>query len=652
MRNLLIALLFVFTVSRYSMAQEFEYDFYDWTDDRKPFQLSDLENKEPAIFLKDLRAIEFAYDKDGNAICYYTLHKIIKVNTDESIQEFNKVYISLYNTLDILDLKVRAINTSGKITYLDKSNIKEVKSEDTPGYKIFAVEGVEKGSEIEYLYKLKKNYFNFSREYFQSIYKSKDATFELISPENLVFDTKGYNGFPVLKDTVVDSKRFLSAKGFSVTPKTKEEYSFYRTELMRVEYKLGYNTSRGKTKIFTWANAGERVYGMLSEGQATYNKQVQKIISKNKLNGISDTRKRIKAIENYIKNNYLIVTNGPAPSELGAVLKSKTASTKGIVMLFMNFFNNTQTNYSIVLTTNRSELKFDPEFESWDFLENYLFYFPEINEYLAPSISTMRMPMIPYNWAHNHGLFIKPVTLGGYSTAVGEVKFIEAFSCEKNTDWLDLKVKFVNDMEKAEVHVKKKLGGYNAIYIQPYYSLLDEENKKKISEELLKTYAKGAQVSNIKVANFDKDLCPLEVPFELEGDLTSETLIEKAGNKYIFKIGEIIGPQVEMYQEKKRVAKVENTYNRSYIRHIELEIPEGYKVVNLKDLNMDISFGDDKTKTMAFISKYKQEGNVVVVDVEEYYKNIIYEVEEFENFRKVINAAADFNKISLVLEKE
>ena len=40
------------------------------------------------------------------------------------------------------------------------------------------------------------------------------------------------------------------------------------------------------------------------------------------------------------------------------------------------------------------------------------------------------------------------------------------------------------------------------------------------------------------------------------------------------------------------------------------------------------------------------------VDVMETYAQLRYELSEFETFKKVINAAADFNKVVLVLEKK
>jgi hypothetical protein len=120
----------------------------------------------------------------------------------------------------------------------------------------------------------------------------------------------------------------------------------------------------------------------------------------------------------------------------------------------------------------------------------------------------------------------------------------------------------------------------------------------------------------------------------------------------LFKIGEIIGPQVEMYQVRKRVMPMENDYLRKYIRHVNFTIPDGYLVKNPDDINMEVLHLEGEKAIFGFTSNYTIEGNVLKLVCEEYYNELRCPVEDFEEFRKVINAAADFNKIVLVLEKK
>ena len=52
-----------------------------------------------------------------------------------------------------------------------------------------------------------------------------------------------------------------------------------------------------------------------------------------------------------------------------------------------------------------------------------------------------------------------------------------------------------------------------------------------------------------------------------------------------------------------------------------------------------------------FQSDYTIKDNILEISIKEYYKEIFAPLARYEDFRKVINASADFNKVTLVLEK-
>jgi hypothetical protein len=89
-------------------------------------------------------------------------------------------------------------------------------------------------------------------------------------------------------------------------------------------------------------------------------------------------------------------------------------------------------------------------------------------------------------------------------------------------------------------------------------------------------------------------------------------------------------------------------------RKLIVHIPEGYKVTNPEVAAMNIVHQDEKTKqnTMGFISSYTIEQNTMTIDINEYYDVMILPASDYASFSKVINAAADFNKLVLVLEKK
>ena len=186
--------------------------------------------------------------------------------------------------------------------------------------------------------------------------------------------------------------------------------------------------------------------------------------------------------------------------------------------------------------------------------------------------------------------------------------------------------------------------------IQPFMNLIQPDRKNEVIDDAFaKSSDKNAEVLSRELIHEDPSLFGLK-PFEVTFDLRSEYFVEKAGTKFLFKIGALIGPQMEMYQEKKRILPLEAEFNRSYYRTLKITIPEGYKVSNLDDITIKNSYTKDGKELFIFDSYYSLEGNILTVTADEHYRETIVAPELFEAYRTVINSAADFNKVTLVLE--
>lgn len=126
----------------------------------------------------------------------------------------------------------------------------------------------------------------------------------------------------------------------------------------------------------------------------------------------------------------------------------------------------------------------------------------------------------------------------------------------------------------------------------------------------------------------------------------------EAGNSILLKVGDLIGAQSELYQEEERVFEVENSNNRGYLREISITVPEGYSVQNAEDIIITEKVYNEEDPIFLFESSYEMQGNELKIEIEEFYNQIYYPKEKFEDFRKVINAAADWNKVVLVLKED
>jgi hypothetical protein len=167
---------------------------------------------------------------------------------------------------------------------------------------------------------------------------------------------------------------------------------------------------------------------------------------------------------------------------------------------------------------------------------------------------------------------------------------------------------------------------------------------KNIAENYsVKTEYKKLTASNDGVENIGKK------PFVLDLTFEGKELIQMAGDKYLFSIGQIIGRQMEFYQENKRVLPVEIDYPHFYTRKIKIILPQGATIQNLEKFNMDFKTNINNKTEAAFISNYNKKDNEIVVENTEYYNIINYPLSCFEDYKAVINAAADFNKIVVIL---
>lgn len=663
----LIAVSIVINSQVEGVVKAFNEDF--WEEKPTLTTLTEEEKNSNAVYLADFNVTSYEYGEfkdptSGRVIEDLLLekdlkYKRIRLNNDQAIESFNKVYISMSNNRIVTNLKARAIAKDGKIIEFDDSNKKEVENYENYGpFTIFALEGIEVGSEVEYTYSTEEPAYGFYYSlHVQGKYPKRNFHYEIKSEENLVFKMKSYNRIPeMIQDTsgVAEINRYVLHLD-KVDKFKEEDYSLNEALKQRIEIKLFENTASSKRNFYSFNEATSKrtkaLYDNPNEKEGKKeSKTIIKLIKQQKWDKIPDQRDQIIAIEHYLKKefdfqNYTVFY---ATEQI----EKKVYTEKGCLRVYAKILDALEIKHQLVITCNRFDKTFDEEFETYNYLKSYLFYFPKYDQFLAPNNEFMRFGLIPSVLAYNKGLFLKTVEVGGIRSAYPETKEIAGTSSDVNFDNMVADIEFDPNFEKVKAHVTHKTSGYSAAYLRPYMTYVDNDEKKdEILEERLKSFAEDAEITNIRMKNEELEGYMLATPFEFEGDAESSSLIEKAGNKYLFKLGLVIGTQVEMYQDTARKFPVENSYNHGYKRVLNVKIPVGYKISNLKDINMDFSSSKGGKKTMEFTSRYEVKKDVLIVTCNEYYDEISVPLERYEEFRTVINAAADFNKITLVFEE-
>ena len=637
-------------LSIHSFAQK-GYNKFQWKEKPVLHNIDKKYRDAAAVFIADDRIIEYGFDKNELYI-YRTMHRIIHINNDKGIESFNKIYLPFDEGLEMLDVKARTILPGGKIIELNKNNIKDLKDEDGE-YKIFALEGLTKGCEVEFYFTLKKYASFFGREVMTPGVPVLKSHFELITPDHLVFETKSYNNLPVSKDTVYGEKRYLVINDENISETEEEPYSMFQANLKRVEYKLCYNKARNeKERLFTWNELAKKVYDIYSNITDKEQKKVRDLLEDIKLKPNSTAAEKIMSIESYLKKNF--ITRDDIPSEdaddMAKVIKNKIASEKAIIKLYTSLYKAADINYQIVLCGNRTNFEVDRTFENWNNTNNFLLYFPATKKFLAPTEIEYRYPWIPPTWANTNGLFCVGTTIGNFTTAVAEVKTIPLENYEHSFLNMDMNLK-LDKNDALLIDVKQSYGGYAAPNYRAPFVFLPEDEQDKVLKEMIKFGTNSENILSHSYENKDLDQAEPYKPFVINASVRSNNLIERAGEKIIIKIGEVIGEQTQMYNAKARTTNIDLAYPHALVRTIKVTIPEGYMVKNLADLTFNELYKEKEITTLGFVCSYEQKGNILNITIKEDYRNATYPLQQFETFKKVINAAADFNKVVLILDK-
>jgi len=648
--SLLTFCLFILTAN----SQAF-YKNYDW--DKTPnYNTKDYAN-DNLVAVKEKITTEFFFTEDSQFVEFYLEHKTYYLNSDEAIEDYNKIYLPYDSDSELLVNKARVITPSGKVIDLDDSKILTATNDETKRtYKYFAFEGIEKGSFIEFMYVVKRSpVYKGKRISFQDEFKKKNIEFDVFAPSNLVFKFKSYNGLKeVEKDTIIETKNHWSFKLSEVEKLEEESQALYSAERQFIIYALDSNTANNTRDITSYASVAQNVYNFYNAELSKKTKNaLKRLIRELKLEENADLDTKIRAIENYIKTNIFAAEfSSDKLSNLDSIIEEKVASESGLIKLYIAIFNELNIKHNMVFTCSRKFMHFDKEFEANIFLQDIIIYFPKTKKYLAPNENESRYGFPPGYLTDTYGLFIKQVKVGDFVSAVGKIKKIKPVDASHSTDNMIINVNFdSDDISTTYINLKRSMSGYYGMFIHPYIDLVKPEDKKELIEGFAKNLNEGVTINKIKMENDKSELFGIK-PIVFDIDFTSDAFVEKAGKKYLFKVGELIGSQMELYQEKERVLSLENEFQRSYERTINITIPEGYTIANLDEINIDNEFEKNGKILLSFKSYYELDDNLLKITANEYYKINKIPVTIYEDYRRVINSAADFNKITLLLIKE
>ena len=635
------------------VAQDYTFKNYKWEQKPSAFSVPEQYKNENEVIVSRTIKVEIISDKNGPKQ-YYLLHDKIFINSDDAIEKNNKIYLPFSLKENVVKNEARVILKSGKIITLDKKDIKEeVDEERGVKYNYFAINGLEKGAIIEKIFVLEETpELNGKTFKMQDDLPIMDINFELIYPNHLVFKTKGYNNLSaaVLDDKTYKDKVAISVKESNV-PKLEddEKYSNWKANIKYFRYKLDANLYNGSKNLYNYKEFASNVYERFN---IELDKKNQKAVDDfcKTITKSSDLQEQVWNIENKVKKTIAYNRYFDTKENVADIIKTKQANQTEILALYLAIFKHFKIENQIVFASNRYDIAFDPEFESYENLDDILFYFPSIKKFMTPTEIEYRIPLIPNTLANNNGLFIKEKEFGGVKMGIGEINFIPIPGVEITHDIMDITIDFTRDIENPTITNEVTFGGYSALNFQPIKDFAPADQYKEILKSIAENYTIQEEYTSLTTENDGTEFIGKK-PFVLKVTFEGKDLVQKAGDNYLFSVGKTIGSQMELYQENKRMMPVEIDYPHSYFRKIKIILPKGATVKNLEKFNMSHKTDINGKTEATFVSNYKTQGDEILIENTEYYNVINYPLEHFESYKAVINAAADFNKIVIVLNK-
>jgi len=639
-------------ISSFGFSQGFLSSDYDWPEDPSVYICPDSLRNESEVTLFKKHISEFGY-RNNQFVERYIMHWVSYLSADEAIENNNRIYlpVDVDETLELT--KARVINPNGEVMVLNKNDINT--SEDEAGNKTyyFALKGLVKGSIIEilYIYYMPAQYTG-ARLILQNDIPQLNVSFEIISPNYLVFEYIGKNGFGTMElDTGNTEFNHLVKQFDYVDPFKPEDEAFIAPNLLQVIYKLENNTISGDNNIVSYGTLDDNVISGFATGNNKEVKIVLKWIKEAGISSVDGNELKLRKFEIYLKKMIAIIdANSDELEDIERVNKNKIANSTGFIKIMALACDELNIQYEIAVTTDRSNLPFEPDFEAYNYLQDFLLYFPEIDKYLDPNSPFGVLGIAPTNFHDNYGVFYKKVKLGKMTSGTSEIKFIKGIPAEESHHDMYLDVSITSDFSSLFANATMSATGYFAAGLHPYYVILEPEEVNDFNEGQVKWISENMIVKHVEAINPGFENLGIK-PFIIKAEFTTSDYMINARNKYLVKLGLLIGPQVEMYQVSKRSLPVDMGYRKVYHREINFTIPKGYKIENPDELNIDVTASDYRGIYAGFKSNYTISDNKLSVIIDEYYNKVHFTANEFEDYRKVINSAADFNKIVLYLEE-
>lgn len=206
--------------------------------------------------------------------------------------------------------------------------------------------------------------------------------------------------------------------------------------------------------------------------------------------------------------------------------------------------------------------------------------------------------------------------------------------------------KYQKEKRKEEEKKRKKKNKEDDVAEQTLKNMTDKR-KELMEMELKNDYEEVDTYDSFELINAgiceDKPILNFKETFKLKN------MLSKAGRNYTLEIGKLLGkqPQLDDNDLKPRQSEIQINYPKTLEDELELTLPDGYTIEDLKDLNMAID-----NDMMSYKVDSKLVGNKLMVKTLKVYKKITAPKTEWQKVVDVFTAAYNFSQKKVVLKRK
>ena len=233
------------------------------------------------------------------------------------------------------------------------------------------------------------------------------------------------------------------------------------------------------------------------------------------------------------------------------------------------------------------------------------------------------------------------------STIKGDMKkgIQELLLLFEQYEWEERKALGIKNNIINELNADPKTQPLAREYIRAF-DVARKAQKERFETEISTRYdVKPKEVTNYEVIRNGTMHQQPDLVFSV--DFVIDSWVKKAGNNYLVDVGKLMGTQLVLTPGQRiRTMDIYMPCARTFEQDIEMEIPDGYQVDGLENLNKEL-----RNSCGGFTAAVRQEGNKVYMKIAKVFAHAFEPVENWQSLLEIIDAANEWSEQKLILRK-